>query len=102
MYEESAGAEEYVIMATDGWDNVQTFECNSTSDGICNLPPLTCSQNLTFTIKALDKQCSSAPSNPVTMDTGKSIKLKYNNKSIVKDKQNKTEKNKNVFFGIEL
>lgn len=70
MYEESAGAEDYVVMATDSQGNVQTFECNSTSDGMCSLPPLMCSQNLTFTLKALDRQCSSAPSNAVTTETG--------------------------------
>ncbi|XP_036969323.1 fibronectin isoform X2 [Acanthopagrus latus] len=69
MYEESAGAEDYVVMATDSQGNVQTFECNSTSDGMCSLPPLMCSQNLTFTIKGLDRQCSSAPSNAITTET---------------------------------
>lgn len=75
MYEESAGAEDYVVMATDSQGNVQTFECNSTSDGMCSLPPLMCSQNLTFTIKGLDRQCSSAPSNAITTETGKQRKL---------------------------
>ncbi|XP_035863315.1 uncharacterized protein LOC116038126 [Sander lucioperca] len=69
MYEESAGGEEYVVMATDSQGDIQTFECNSTSDGICDLPPLMCSQNLTFTIKARDQQCPSAPSNAVTNET---------------------------------
>lgn len=84
MYEESAGAEDYVVMATDSWGNVQTFECNSTSEGMCSLPPLMCSQNLTFTLKALDQQCSSAPSNAVTTETGKSkIEWNYKHKLIV-------------------
>lgn len=72
MYEESAGAEDYVVLATDGQGNVQSFECNSTLEGgVCSLPPLMCSQNLTFTLKALDQQCSSAPSNAITTETGK-------------------------------
>ncbi|KAK9519631.1 hypothetical protein VZT92_022346 [Zoarces viviparus] len=69
MYEESAGADEYVIMAADGQGAVQTFACNSTSDGMCALPPLMCSQNLTFTMAARDLQCPSAPSNAVTTET---------------------------------
>ncbi|XP_059196342.1 uncharacterized protein LOC131977156 [Centropristis striata] len=69
IYNESAGAEEYVVMATDSLGDVQTFECNSSSDGMCALPPLICSQNLTFTIKARDQQCPSAPSNAVTAET---------------------------------
>lgn len=73
MYEESAGAEDYVVLATDGRGSltVQSFDCNSTLEGMCSLPPLTCSQNLTFTLKALDQQCSSAPSNAITTETGK-------------------------------
>ncbi|KAL7397583.1 hypothetical protein ABVT39_024505 [Epinephelus coioides] len=69
MYNESAGAEDYVVMATDSQGDMVTFECNSTSDGMCALPPLVCSQNLTFTLKARDQQCSSAPSNAVTAET---------------------------------
>lgn len=71
MYEESDGAQEYVIMATDSVGNTQMYECNFTSDGVCSLPPLACSTNLTFTVKAADQQCSSAPSNAVTVETGK-------------------------------
>lgn len=71
MYNESAGAEDYVVMATDSQGDMVTFECNSTSDGMCALPPLVCSQNLTFTLKARDQQCSSAPSNAVAAETGK-------------------------------
>lgn len=70
IYEGSAGAEEYIVMATDGQGDIQTFECNSTSDGTCPLPPLMCSQNLTFTMTARNWQCPSAPSNAVTMETG--------------------------------
>ncbi|XP_074491158.1 uncharacterized protein fndc7b [Sebastes fasciatus] len=69
MYNESAGAEKYVVMVMDSQGDVQMFECNSTSDGTCALPPLMCSQNLTFTIKACDQQCSSAPSNAITTET---------------------------------
>ncbi|XP_040040842.2 uncharacterized protein fndc7b [Gasterosteus aculeatus] len=69
IYEGSAGAEEYIVMATDGQGDIQTFECNSTSDGTCPLPPLMCSQNLTFTMTARNWQCPSAPSNAVTMET---------------------------------
>ncbi|XP_006797927.2 uncharacterized protein LOC102776891 [Neolamprologus brichardi] len=69
MYNESAGAKEYVVVATDTTGDVQTFDCNSTSDGMCTLPPLTCSQNFTITLKAKDQQCTSAPSNSVKTET---------------------------------
>ncbi|XP_041862145.1 fibronectin-like [Melanotaenia boesemani] len=69
MFDDSAGAENYMVVATSSNGNVQTFECNSTSDGTCTLPPLMCSQNLTFTLKAQDQQCTSAPSNAVTTET---------------------------------
>ncbi|KAM3619311.1 uncharacterized protein V6R79_006036 [Siganus canaliculatus] len=69
MFEESAGAEDYVVMATDSLGAVQSFECNITSDGMCSVPPLPCSQNLTFSITARDQKCSSAPSNGVTTET---------------------------------
>uniref|UniRef100_A0A8P4G5R4 Fibronectin type-III domain-containing protein n=1 Tax=Dicentrarchus labrax TaxID=13489 RepID=A0A8P4G5R4_DICLA len=69
IFEQSAGAEDYIVMATDSQGNVQMFECNSTSDEMCSVPPLMCSQNFTFTIKALDQQCSSAPSNAITSET---------------------------------
>ncbi|XP_074523504.1 uncharacterized protein fndc7b [Halichoeres trimaculatus] len=69
MYEDSAGAEDYVVMTTDSQGNMQSYDCNSTSDRMCALPPLMCSKNLTFTIKARDQQCSSAPSNAMTSET---------------------------------
>ncbi|XP_067369826.1 mucin-3B [Channa argus] len=69
MYNESAGAENYFAIVTDRWGNVQTFDCNSTSNGICTLPELECSQNLTFTLEAHNEQCPSAPSNAVTTET---------------------------------
>uniref|UniRef100_A0A3B3BWR1 Fibronectin type-III domain-containing protein n=1 Tax=Oryzias melastigma TaxID=30732 RepID=A0A3B3BWR1_ORYME len=65
----SAGAEDYIIMASNSFGAVQTFECNSTSDGTCALPPLPCSQNLTFTLMAQDQQCISSPSNAITVET---------------------------------
>ncbi|KAI3368520.1 hypothetical protein L3Q82_025527 [Scortum barcoo] len=69
MYEESAGAEDYVVMATDSLGHVHMFECNSMSDGMCALPLLMCSQNLSFILKARDQQCPSAPSNAITAET---------------------------------
>ncbi|KAM9761579.1 uncharacterized protein fndc7b [Menidia menidia] len=69
MFDDSAGAEDYVVMATNSQGYNQTFECNSTSDGMCSLPPMMCSQNLTFDLKARDQQCSSAPSNAVASET---------------------------------
>ncbi|XP_008292889.1 uncharacterized protein fndc7b [Stegastes partitus] len=69
MYNYSAGAKDYIVMATDSQGNVQTFECNYTSDWMCPLPPLMCSKNLTFTLKAQDQQCTSAPSNAITTET---------------------------------
>lgn len=71
IYEESDGAQDYSIMATDSLGNTEVYECNFTADGVCSLPPLACSKNLTFTLKAADQQCSSAPSNAVTVETGK-------------------------------
>lgn len=70
MFEESDGAQNYIIMATDSLGDTQMYECNFTVDGVCSLPPLACSKNLTFTLKAADQQCSSAPSNAVTVETG--------------------------------
>lgn len=70
MLEESVGAQDYIVMATDSLGDTQIYECNFTVDGVCSLPPLACSKNLTFTLKAADQQCSSAPSNAVTVETG--------------------------------
>ena len=70
MWEEAAGIEDYVVLVTNTDGDVQTFECNSTSDGTCGLPPLICSQNLTFTLKAKNQQCFSAASNAVVTETG--------------------------------
>ncbi|XP_071342815.1 uncharacterized protein [Trachinotus anak] len=69
MYEESAGAEDYVAIVTDNGGDIQMFECNATSEGMCALPQLECSKNLTFSLKARDQQCSSPPSNAVTTET---------------------------------
>ncbi|XP_034066039.1 uncharacterized protein LOC117542456 [Gymnodraco acuticeps] len=69
MFEESAGAEEYVIIATDSQGYEETFECNSTSEGMCSLPSLMCNKNLTFTLEARDQQCPSAQSNAVITET---------------------------------
>ncbi|XP_029988577.1 fibronectin-like [Sphaeramia orbicularis] len=66
----SAGAEDYVVMATDSNGVVQEFPCNSTEDDMCTLPPLMCSMNFTFTLKARNQQCSSAASNAVKAETG--------------------------------
>lgn len=78
IYEESDGAEDYVAIVTDTWGEVQTLECNSTSNGVCSLPEQECSQNLTFTLEARNKQCFSAPSNAVITETGKwNIELNY-------------------------
>lgn len=70
MFEESDGVQNYIIMATDSLGNTQMYECNFPVDGVCSLPPLACSKNLTFTLKAADQLCSSAPSNAVTVETG--------------------------------
>ncbi|PWA21255.1 hypothetical protein CCH79_00009504 [Gambusia affinis] len=69
MFDESDGAEGYVIVTTNGQGAIQTFECNATSDGMCALPTLPCSQNLTFTMKAQNEECISAASNSVTTET---------------------------------
>lgn len=73
MFENTAGAEGYVITTTNSQGAVQTFECNSTSEGMCALPTLNCSQNLTFTMKAQNEQCISAASNAVTTETGRGM-----------------------------
>lgn len=70
MFEQSDGAQDYIITATDSLGDTQMYECNFTVDGVCSLPPLACSKNLTFTLKGADQQCSSAPSNAVTAETG--------------------------------
>ncbi|XP_061884565.1 uncharacterized protein LOC133635404 [Entelurus aequoreus] len=67
--DDAAGAKDYVVLATDSLGDVQMFQCNSTSDSTCTLPPLRCSQNLTFSVKARDHQCSSQTSNLVTTYT---------------------------------
>ncbi|XP_014901851.1 uncharacterized protein fndc7b [Poecilia latipinna] len=69
MFDESDGAEGYVIVTTNSQGAIQTFECNATSDGMCALPTLACSQNLTFTLKAQNEECISAASNAVTTET---------------------------------
>ncbi|XP_023809630.1 fibronectin type III domain-containing protein 7-like [Oryzias latipes] len=69
MFNSSDGAEDYIVMATDSLGAVQTFDCNSRTDGTCSLPPLPCSQNLTFTLMAQDQQCTSSPSNIVVTET---------------------------------
>ncbi|XP_027882788.1 uncharacterized protein fndc7b [Xiphophorus couchianus] len=69
MFDESDGAEGYVIVTTNSQGAIQTFECNDTSDGMCALPTLACSQNLTFTMKAQNEACISAASNNVTTET---------------------------------
>ncbi|XP_061739473.1 uncharacterized protein LOC133540674 [Nerophis ophidion] len=67
--DETAGAKDYVVLATDSLGDVRMFQCNSTSDGTCALPPLRCSQNFTFNLKARDHQCTSRTSNLVTTYT---------------------------------
>lgn len=76
LFNQSAGAEDYVVTATYGHGALQTFLCNSSSEGQCSLPPLECSRNITVTLKALDQQCSSAASNAVTAETGKVEQVK--------------------------
>ncbi|XP_071200535.1 mucin-3B [Salvelinus alpinus] len=67
VWEESAGAELYVAVATDSQG--QTFECNSTDSNTCAVPDLHCGLHFNFTLTALDQQCSSAPSNAVVSET---------------------------------
>lgn len=71
IFNATAGAEEYVITATNSQGVIQTLGCNFTVDGACSLPQLMCSQNLTFTVQAKDQQCTSARSNAVKTETGK-------------------------------
>lgn len=71
FYKESAGAEDYVVIVTNTSGVMHSLECNSTTDGVCSLPEQTCSQNLTFSLGARNQQCTSAPSNAVTTETGK-------------------------------
>ncbi|KAF7660957.1 hypothetical protein LDENG_00272160 [Lucifuga dentata] len=67
VFDDAAGADNYVIMATNSMGATQTFECNSADS--CTPEALECSQNFTFTVKARDSQCSSAPSNALTAET---------------------------------
>ncbi|TKS74220.1 Fibronectin type III domain-containing protein 7 [Collichthys lucidus] len=71
LYEESAGAESYVVIyyPDGGPEYIASFECNSTSENICSVPSLGCSGNYTFTIQAVGSQCSSAQSNAFTTET---------------------------------
>nr|XP_019965387.1 PREDICTED: uncharacterized protein LOC109644441 [Paralichthys olivaceus] len=69
MYEESAGAEGYVATVTDNLGDEEIFECNVISEGLCAVPQLKCSKNLTVTLRAGDQQCSSPPSNAVITET---------------------------------
>lgn len=71
IFNATAGAEEYIITATNSQGVIQTFGCNSTIAGACSLPQLMCSQNLTFTVQAKDQQCTSPRSNAVKTETGK-------------------------------
>lgn len=71
VWEESAGSELYVAVATDSQG--QTFECNSTNSNTCAVPDLHCGLHFTFTLTALDQQCSSAPSNAVMSETGERL-----------------------------
>ncbi|KAM9385761.1 uncharacterized protein fndc7b [Pholidichthys leucotaenia] len=68
-YNESAGAEGYIAEVADSQGDIQEFQCTVMSDGACFLPTLLCSQNLTFTLKAKDQQCESAPSSSVPAET---------------------------------
>lgn len=70
MGTEATGAQDYVITATDNTGGIQTFECNSTLEDMCFLPPLACSKNFTFTVQARDQQCFSGHSNAFTAETG--------------------------------
>lgn len=70
IYEEAAGADDYVVMMTDSWNTLQSFDCNATSERTCSVPPLPCSKAFTFTMIARDQQCSSPASDPFTTETG--------------------------------
>ncbi|XP_034036686.1 fibronectin type III domain-containing protein 7 [Thalassophryne amazonica] len=73
MWEESAPAEGYVVLATkDGLSSsnaTYSFYCNTTEDRVCDLPPLKCGENLTFTLQARNGYCTSVPSNAVKTET---------------------------------
>ncbi|XP_034439595.1 uncharacterized protein LOC117760582 [Hippoglossus hippoglossus] len=69
IYEESGGAEGYVATVTDTLGDEVMFECDVISEGLCAVPQLKCSKNLTVTLRARDQQCSSPPSNAVLTET---------------------------------
>ncbi|XP_053718297.1 uncharacterized protein LOC128757216 [Synchiropus splendidus] len=70
MLGEASSGDSYVIIATDSRGLVQNFGCNSTLDGVCELPPLACSETFSFTAQASNHKCSSGPGNTVVMETG--------------------------------
>ncbi|TMS20668.1 Fibronectin type III domain-containing protein 7 [Larimichthys crocea] len=84
LYEESAGAESYVVSYYPYGESpvIISFECNSTSENTCSVPPLNCSNNYTFTIQAVNSQCSSAHSNAFTTETAPCPPVDVQNKVI--------------------
>ncbi|CAB1419900.1 unnamed protein product [Pleuronectes platessa] len=69
LYQESGGAGGYVATVADPLGDEEMFECDVISEGLCAVPQLNCSKNLTVTLRARDQQCSSAPSNAVRTET---------------------------------
>ena len=75
VWQAAAGAEFYVVVATNRLGEELRYECNATDDSVCNVPDMRCSQQLDFALVASDQQCSSAPSNVITADTGERDKV---------------------------
>ncbi|KAJ8384528.1 hypothetical protein AAFF_G00204430 [Aldrovandia affinis] len=66
VWEESVGAEMYTASAVDDTDRV--YQCGA-ADNTCTVPDLQCGQHYTFTVTALDRQCTSVPSNAIDSES---------------------------------
>ncbi|KAJ8279126.1 hypothetical protein COCON_G00061920 [Conger conger] len=66
VWEQSLGAELYVASAED--DHGQALRCNTT-ESTCSVPDLRCGEHYTFTVVALDAQCSSTSSNDIMSES---------------------------------
>lgn len=70
-WEESAGAELYIAMATDS--DGQVYQCNSTENE-CTVEQLQCGRFYNFSITASNSQCDSLLSNTTESETGERVR----------------------------
>lgn len=69
----SAGAETYNVSANNGAGHALQFSTNVTNGFLSNL---LCGQTYLVTVRALNRQCRSAPSSPANMWSGNTTPLK--------------------------